>query len=862
MNTPQVCRWSCKCSDRAELIVTGAEKNPSDTPSGLEQTDGMATDFTQDSVLYFLRCNGGRVKNSELLAHFNAFIKDHKNQTHNRELFKKFINSVAVVKTEEGVRYVVLRKTFLGHVVGGDITAGSHSPTPPIGQQPAPQARERDRSPRDPVNLNQERGQKELIETHLNVTNQKLHVPPGNTIQLTEKILASAGIVKTNNVKSTVNFEKPIQSSSPCVTDHALPPASSNKEARFRPSYNAEKSKGSEDGSGQNIEAKWDKKPVTLPLSVPKLNHKGIYIGGYTLGKQSIEPKRSYPPPEFLYTEVKPPAPQPHLAQVQQNAVQPKRKTSEADHRGASAATGWPLLTTLEHASSFPCLSDPSAAPLTPDPQVTRSNCNLDGNLHLHHSIPQQPRPKEDGVPDPVPIPDIHSQYPEESRAAVPQSWVKPQPPQCHLPLDSPYHTPTADSARSSGYSEQYHHQADSGLSSHHSHSSLLLCPSLNSRDEWPQGSRRDEWASYEALNYQVLSGEQLSQMHCAEKQAPCPHYHSTGYLDNNKVDIASSWHHSTGYLHDDDGSESNESTSIPGSAPEPFLRPAVQRLSTQLRSRMCRSLGAGLDQQFPEDGVSARHNRLHLLSSNLSISHSFSHPTSRTPSYRDLRGEMRSGASSNKSLNSGHDSSYFHRHNLVPLEPKEHDWLVKGAAGLWADIYTLFRDEPSLLTKRDFITGYTILHWIAKHGDHRVLNTLWYGVNKAGFKLDVDVKTTCGYTPLHLATIHGNDKMIRLLVHKFSANVALRDTSGKKAWQHLSRTGPIDLLEMLGAPQCLTSTEGSSSSQSTGERPTRPVTSSGSAAVKRSTSIAVFLNKTLMKFPGRERSQSSDSLV
>uniref|UniRef100_A0A8C8F457 SOWAHA-C winged helix-turn-helix domain-containing protein n=1 Tax=Oncorhynchus tshawytscha TaxID=74940 RepID=A0A8C8F457_ONCTS len=412
----------------------------------------MATDFTQDSVLYFLRCNGGRVKNSELLAHFNAFIKDQKNQTHNRELFKKFINSVAVVKTEEGVRYVVLRKTFLG----------------------------------------------------------------------------------------------------------------------------------------------------------------------------------------------------------------------------ASAATGWPLLTTLEHASSFPCLSDPSAAPLTPDPQVTRGNGNLDGNLHLHHSIPQQPRPKEDGVPDPVPIPDIHSQYPEESRAAVPQSWVKPQPPQCHLPLDSPYHTPTAD----------------------------------------------------------------------------------------------------------------------------------------------------------------------------------------------NLRGEMRSGASSNKSLNSGHDSSYFHRHNLVPLEPKEHDWLVKGAAGLWADIYTLFRDEPSLLTNRDFITGYTILHWIAKHGDHRVLNTLWYGVNKAGFKLDVDVKTTCGYTPLHLAAIHGNDKMIRLLVHKFSANVALRDTSGKKAWQHLSRTGPIYLLEMLGAPQCLTSTEGSSSSQSTGERPTRPVTSSGSATVKRSTSIAVFLNKTLMKFPGRERSQSSDSLV
>uniref|UniRef100_A0A674BCC7 SOWAHA-C winged helix-turn-helix domain-containing protein n=1 Tax=Salmo trutta TaxID=8032 RepID=A0A674BCC7_SALTR len=374
----------------------------------------MATDFTQDSVLYFLRCNGGRVKNSELLAHFSAFIKDHENQTHNRELFKTFINSVAVVKTEEGVRYVVLRKTFLGRVAGGDIAAGSHSPKPSTGQQPA---RERDLS------------------------------------------------------------------SSPYVTDHALPPVSSNRAAPFRPSYHAEISKG----------------------------------------------------------------------------------------------------------------------------------------------------PKRDGVPDPVSIPDIHSQYLEESRAAV------PQPPQCCLPLDDQYHTPAAASGWSSGYSD---------------------------------------------------------------------------------------------------------------------------------------------------------------------VSHSFSHPTSRTASYRDLKGEMRSGASSNKSLISGHDSSYFHRHNLVPLEPEEHDWLVKGAAGIWANIYTLFRDEPSLLTKRDFITGYTILHWIAKHGDHRVLNTLWYGVNKAGLKLDVDVKTTCGYTPLHLAAIHGNDKMIRLLVHKFRANLALRDTSGKKAWQYLSRTGPMDLLEMLGAPQ------------------------------------------------------------
>lgn len=849
----------------------------------------MATDFTQDSVLHFLQFMGGRVKNSELLAHFKTFLRDHENQTRNRQLFKTFVNSVAVVKSEEGVSYVVLRKKCLGQVAG-DIAAAYHSPKPPAKQQPAPQARRRERvqSPRDPVNRNQQRGQKGLIETHFH----ELHVSPGDTNQLTDEVLASAGIV--NNVETTINYEKPFQCSSPHVPDHAPPPIY-NRDAPFLPSYNASISKWSEDGSGQSFETEGE------------LNHKGIYISGSKLGQQSKEPKRkrSYPP----HTEVKPPAP--HQTQVQQNAVQTQRKSSEADHR--REATTWPLLATLEHASSSPCLSDgysPSAAPhapLTPDPQVTRSNGNLDGSYHLHHRIPQQPRPKQDGLPAaplhatpasqlaqsndslpipqkdgvPAPVPDI--QYPEEATAAVTQSRAQTLPSPCSLPLDSAYqyHTP-AESTGGSGYPEHQHHQGGSDFS--FSHSSLSLAQSLDSRDEWPQRSPREEWASNETLSYQGLNypGEQqrvkvnemlcraqeaklLSQMHRAERRAPWPHHHSTGYLDD-EANRASSWHHSTGHLHDDNGSKSIESFSLPGSDPEHHLRPPVRRISSRFRSRMCRSLGADMDQLFPEDSVSARHNRLHLLSSNLSISHSFSTPTSRSPSYRDLRREMHSGASSNKSLNGasnsgGHDSSYFHRHDLVPLEAKEHDWLVKGATGTWTDIYTLFRDEPSLLTKRDFITGYTILHWIAKHGDHRVLNTLWYGVNKAGLKLDVDVKTTCGYTPLHLAAIHGNNKMIRLLVYKFRANVALRDTSGKKAWQYLGRNGPKDLLQMLGASHCRTSTGVSSTPQSSEERPTRPTATS--ATVKKSTSITGFLkHKTLVKFPGWEGSQSPDFFV
>lgn len=74
-----------------------------------------------------------------------------------------------------------------------------------------------------------------------------------------------------------------------------------------------------------------------------------------------------------------------------------------------------------------------------------------------------------------------------------------------------------------------------------------------------------------------------------------------------------------------------------------------------------------------------------------------------------------------------GADVRSRHQHqSVVPLEAREHAWLVKGASGAWPDVYSLFREDSSLLNRKDFISGFTVLHWIAKHGEHRVLNTLW----------------------------------------------------------------------------------------------------------------------------------------
>uniref|UniRef100_A0A3P8NH37 Sosondowah ankyrin repeat domain family member D n=1 Tax=Astatotilapia calliptera TaxID=8154 RepID=A0A3P8NH37_ASTCA len=135
---------------------------------------------------------------------------------------------------------------------------------------------------------------------------------------------------------------------------------------------------------------------------------------------------------------------------------------------------------------------------------------------------------------------------------------------------------------------------------------------------------------------------------------------------------------------------------------------------------------------------------------------------------------------------------------SLVPLEPREHTWLVKAAAGNWPEIYTLFREEPSLLNKKDFISGFTVLHWIAKHGDHRVLNTLGYAHS---LTFDVNARSNSGHTPLHIAVMHGHKNIIRLLIKKFQANVKQRDMAGKRPWQYLSLDAPLEMFHLLAAP-------------------------------------------------------------
>lgn len=143
-----------------------------------------------------------------------------------------------------------------------------------------------------------------------------------------------------------------------------------------------------------------------------------------------------------------------------------------------------------------------------------------------------------------------------------------------------------------------------------------------------------------------------------------------------------------------------------------------------------------------------------------------------------------------------------FKKSSVVPLDPKEHDWVVKLASGSWMQVYGLFNEDPQLALRRDFISGYTALHWIAKHGNCQMFENFVSGAEKAGIQLDVDVRSSSGYTALHLAAIHGHVKLIKLLVEKLKVKVTMRDHSGKKAWQYLSSTTTGEVWQLLGAPR------------------------------------------------------------
>ncbi|XP_048400493.2 ankyrin repeat domain-containing protein SOWAHC [Stegostoma tigrinum] len=136
-------------------------------------------------------------------------------------------------------------------------------------------------------------------------------------------------------------------------------------------------------------------------------------------------------------------------------------------------------------------------------------------------------------------------------------------------------------------------------------------------------------------------------------------------------------------------------------------------------------------------------------------------------------------------------------------LEPREHEWMLALAAGDWEAMEALLLLEPGLLNHREFVSGLTAAHWLAKQGDHHGLIKLVCLAESRGWRVDLNARAAGGgYTPLHVAAMQGHAMVIKLLVGAYNADVDIRDYRGRKAWQYLASGTPEQLRQLAGAQE------------------------------------------------------------
>ncbi|CAG11703.1 unnamed protein product [Tetraodon nigroviridis] len=146
---------------------------------------------------------------------------------------------------------------------------------------------------------------------------------------------------------------------------------------------------------------------------------------------------------------------------------------------------------------------------------------------------------------------------------------------------------------------------------------------------------------------------------------------------------------------------------------------------------------------------------------------------------------------------------------STVPLEDVEHQWLVKCAAGHWGQVYGLLLRHSHLAQKRDFVSGFTALHWAAKCGNTSMLVKIVDLAKEGGVPIDINAKTRGGYTPLHIAALHNQGYVMAMLMAEYGADPGIRDNCGKRPHHYLQKDASRGVREMLLRPRAQPVPEG-----------------------------------------------------
>jgi len=130
-------------------------------------------------------------------------------------------------------------------------------------------------------------------------------------------------------------------------------------------------------------------------------------------------------------------------------------------------------------------------------------------------------------------------------------------------------------------------------------------------------------------------------------------------------------------------------------------------------------------------------------------------------------------------------------------LSESEREWTIKSAYSEYQAMSKLLLTTPSLAGRRDFLSGYTALHWAAKNGAEDVVKLL-FGSKEPP---NINTRSHGGYTALHIATIHGQDSVVRLLVEVYGANPNIRDYSGRKPKHYFAHSAVSARVQQLLQP-------------------------------------------------------------
>ena len=716
----------------------------------------MARELSQEALLDFLCQAGGRVTNAALLSHFKSFLRDPdtppSQHQRRRELFKGFVNSVAAVRQDpDGTKYVVLKRRYRDLLGEEGLQRPSDPPAaaaPAGGAAPSfPLLARSGEPPPPPQKPRRRRREKELEEEPAGAADPAAEAGCDGLLASGAREAARRG----GRRRGSSGHRAPV-------------PAAAQDGARC----------AAAETQGRRC---WE----------CLQNGLGGLPGEPLLG--------SLPdPPTATASAWEKPAPAPP-AQDDRGAPRPQREDAPVEPPPVSAAPRSPP-TTVEAAGSG---ASPPALQSCPTPPGEPPELVTPSSLHYSTLKQQQQRTREwvarhPQIPkarDQGPIrawsilPDNFPQLPSEPGFWVPES--KPAPPD----LPPPPHS---------------------------------LFPAVS--ESWPGKSPLAVFRSIRCqLSLQDLEDFVDQESHGSEESSSGPKespggseeglHLAPGAPDGRRLRNPAGAP-SQGLRNREDG---HPSQPVPIGAgglaghPQPLPWP-VPKLRRSLRrsSRAERAQLSSSDEECLEGDLLKR-SRRPPRSRRPSKVGAMSSPrvdAALTPKPADLKATVVECGHPHSSWAPGGERPAAliptrpseHKSSLVPLDAREHEWIVKLASGSWIQVLTLFWEDPQLALHKDFLTGYTALHWIAKHGDLRALQDLVSGAQKAGIALDINVKSSCGYTPLHLAAIHGHQGIIKLLVQRLASRVNVRDSSGKKPWQYLTSNTSGEIWQLLEAPR------------------------------------------------------------